>query len=127
MTKIKTSPEVKAIKTCLLKEYPEIKTKKDFRQAIDRCIISRTTKEVEYNPVRNKGAEEPGRHLIRWYEDRRTGAIASFWDEPRNAHMRVSTEKGSDEIGFPFATLKNQPESWFKRTAVKYWKMLDKK
>lgn len=125
MTKIKISPQAKAIKTCLLKEYPEIKTKKDFRQAIDRCIeYKKVAKKVEYKPVRNRGAEEPGRHLIRWYEDPKTGAIASFWDEPRNAHMRVSTPTGSDEIGFPFARLRDQPEEWFKKTAVKYWKKL---
>lgn len=117
----------KAIKKCLLGKYGEIKTKKDFREVINQCVEPKVVKKLkrkEYRPVRVKALEEPKRHLIRWYEDPKTGAIASFWDEPRNAHMRVSTPTGSDEIGFPFARLKDQPEEWFKKTAVKYWKMI---
>lgn len=125
MTKIKTLPETKAIKSCLLKGYPKIETKKEFKKLVDKCVNSKkTTKKIEYKPVRVKRLEEPKRHLIRWYEDPKTGAIASFWDEPGNAHMRVSTQEASDEIGFPFASLKNQPEEWFKKTAVKWWKRI---
>lgn len=125
MPKIKTSPEAKAIKRCILKEYKHIKTKKDLEKVFDECIKSKkVAKKIEYKPVRVKAAEEPGRHLIRWYEDPKTGAIASFFDEPGNVTMRVSTQKGSEEVGFPFASLKGQPEDWFKRTAIKWWKKI---
>jgi len=118
-------PSQKVVKKCLLKEYKNIKTKKDFEKVVDKCTEAKTTaKKVEYHPVRIKAAEEPKRHLIRWYEDPKKGAIASFWDEPQNAHMRVSTPTGSDEIGFPFAHLRNQPEGWFKKTAIKFWKII---
>ena len=79
---------------------------------------------MNFNPKRVKSAEEPNRHLIRWYEDKRTGAIASFFDKPGDATMRVSTPKGCEEVGFPFARLRGQPEGWFKETAKKWMKRI---
>lgn len=80
----------------------------------------------KYNPKRNKRAEEPKRGLIRWYDDPETGSIASFFDEPGNAHMRISTNKKCEQVGFPFASLKGQPEDWFKETTKKWWKRIAK-
>lgn len=82
-------------------------------------------KKSKHTPVRIKELEEPGRGLIRWYGDSETGAIASFFDEPGNATMRVCTEKKCEEVGFPFASLKKQPEDWFKKTVKKWWKKLE--
>ena len=75
---------------------------------------------------RNKKLEEPKRGLIRWYENPQKGIIASFFNNPRDAKMRVSTNKGCEEVGFPFADLKHQHEDWFKKTAEKWAKKIDK-
>ena len=83
-----------------------------------------TKKKIDYKPVRLKELEEPGRNLIRWYADEKTGAVASFFDEPGNATMRICTETKCEEVGFPFSSLKNQKEDWFKKTANKWWKKL---
>jgi len=64
--------------------------------------------------------------LIRWYADEKTGAIASFFDEPGNATMRICTQHECEEVGFPFSSLKGQKEEWFKNTASKWWKKLEK-
>jgi len=76
---------------------------------------------------RYKKHEEPKRGLIRWYEDRKKGTIASFFDKPNDMTMRVSTKKGCEEIGFPFSDLKSQKEDWFKKTAEKWAKRIDEK
>jgi len=80
----------------------------------------------KYVPKRIKEMEEPGRDLIRWYGDSKTGATASFFDEPGNATMRICTEKKCEEVGFPFSSLRGQSDDWFKKTVVKWWKRLDK-
>ena len=73
---------------------------------------------------RIKKLEEPRTGLIRWYEDSSKGITASFFDEPGNATMRICTKKGCEEVGFPFASLKRQPESWFKETTEKWAKRI---
>ena len=37
-------PTTKVIKSCLLSEYKNIKTKKDFEKAVDKCITSKKKK-----------------------------------------------------------------------------------
>lgn len=73
---------------------------------------------------RIKKLEEPRIGLIRWYEDAQKGITASFFDKPRDATMRICTKKKCEEIGFPFAHLKDQPEWWFKETTLKWAKRI---
>lgn len=86
-----------------------------------------------FQPVRHRSAEEPGRGLIRWYEDKsRKGYSAAFWtprDKERGrASIRVCVPKGCDEIVFPLArTLDRVPEQEFRWMTVKWWKELDEK
>jgi len=89
-------------------------------------IMAKKKTESNYKPIRLKELEEPGKDLIRWYADEKTGAIASFFDEPGNATMRICTQHECEEVGFPFSSLKGQKEEWFKNTASKWWKKLEK-
>ena len=81
----------------------------------------------EYEPVRQRGAEEPGRHLIRFYHNKKgKDYIASMWDEPGNRRMRVCAKHKCEEVGFPFAgPLEQRSESELKAIVAKWWKRLD--
>jgi len=68
--------------------------------------------------------EEPKIGLMRWYEDSKRGITASFFDRPGDATMRICTPKGCEEVGFPFASLKKQPEHWFRETTLKWAKRI---
>lgn len=94
-------------------------------------VCKKNSKEnCEYQPVRHRSAEDPGRGLVRWYDDKnKKGYIASFFeatDEHDRARIRVCVPKGCDEIIFPLARdLKSVPEDEFRRMTIKWWKELD--
>lgn len=81
----------------------------------------------KYEPVRQRGAEEPGRNLIRFYYNKKgRDYIASIWDEPGNRHMRVCAKHKCEEVGFPFAgSLEKVSEAELKAIVAKWWKRLD--